>query len=323
MNMETNSSTSSRAPAVAESQRAGSPGGAPGWRRFKALIVFTAVLLLIFSWPLLKLVLFAAHSELYSHILLIPFISGYLVWLKRGQIEWQPGPNRGMAWLPFVIGALVLAAYAVAVRKGWSPEKPDSLAVMTFSFLCFLLGIGLLFAGSKLLRAIAFPVGFLFFSVPFPVALRDGLETFLQRGSTDVAYVFLRMSGMPVLLTGTQFQLPSFSLNVAPECSGIHSSLVLIITSLLAAYLFLKKPLNRWLLVLAVIPLALLRNGFRIFTIAQLCVHIGPQMIDSPIHRRGGPVFFVLSLIPLFLLLVYLGKSELRKEQAKTVPVKE
>jgi exosortase C (VPDSG-CTERM-specific) len=260
---------------------------------------------------------------LYSHILLIPFISGYLVWLKRGQIVWQPGPSRRMAWLPFVIGSLVLAAYGIALRKGWSPEKSDSLAVMTLSFLCFLLGGGFLFVGSKLLRALAFPVGFLFFSIPFPLALRDGLETFLQGGSTDVAYVFLRASGMPVLLTGTHFQLPSFSLDVAPECSGIHSSLVLIITSLLAGYLFLKRPVNRGLLVLAVIPLALLRNGFRIFTIAQLCVRIGPQMIDSAIHRRGGPVFFVLSLVPLFLLLVYLGKSELRKEQAMAVRVKE
>ena len=70
------------------------------------------------------------------------------------------------------------------------------------------------------------------------------------------------------------------------------------------------------MLVLVVIPLALLRNGFRIFVIAQLCVRIGPQMIDSPIHRHGGPVFFVLSLVPLFLLLVYLSKRELRKEQA-------
>jgi exosortase/archaeosortase family protein len=59
----------------------------------------------------------------------------------------------------------------------------------------------------------------------------------------------------------------------------------------------------------AVIPLALLRNGFRIFVIGQLCVHIGPEMINSSIHRHGGPLFFILSLIPLFLLLIFLRKS--------------
>jgi exosortase/archaeosortase family protein len=59
-----------------------------------------------------------------------------------------------------------------------------------------------------------------------------------------------------------------------------------------------------------VIPLALLRNGFRVFVLGELCTHIGPQMIDTPIHHQGGPLFFALSLIPFFLLLVWLRKSE-------------
>jgi hypothetical protein len=38
-------------------------------------------------------------------------------------------------------------------------------------------------------------------------------------------------------------------------------------------------------------------------------------MIESPIHRRGGPIFFALSLIPFFLLLL-----NLRKLDARTKP---
>jgi exosortase/archaeosortase family protein len=85
---------------------------------------------------------------------------------------------------------------------------------------------------------------------------------------------------------------------------------VLFITSLVAGYLFLRSPWKRTILCLAVIPLALLRNGFRIFVIGQLCVQIGPDMINSPIHHRGGPLFFLLSLIPFFLFLIFLIKSE-------------
>ena len=66
---------------------------------------------------------------------------------------------------------------------------------------------------------------------------------------------------------------------------------MLFITSLVAGYFFLRSPGKRTALTLAVVPLALLRNGFRIFTIGQLCIHIGPEMINSPIHRRGGPCF--------------------------------
>jgi exosortase/archaeosortase family protein len=85
---------------------------------------------------------------------------------------------------------------------------------------------------------------------------------------------------------------------------------VLVVTSLLAGYLFLSRFCSRAILVLFVIPLAILRNGFRICVIGELCVHISPQMIDSPIHRKGGPLFFALSLIPFFFLLICLRKWE-------------
>jgi exosortase/archaeosortase family protein len=65
-------------------------------------------------------------------------------------------------------------------------------------------------------------------------------------------------------------------------------------------------------LVAFVIPLGILRNGFRILVIGLLCVRVGPHMIDSDIHRRGGPLFFALSLVPLFLLLWWLRRQEQR-----------
>jgi exosortase/archaeosortase family protein len=109
--------------------------------------------------------------------------------------------------------------------------------------------------------------------------------------------------------------LPGIVIQVAQECSGIRSSLVLFITSLLASYLFLKSPWRRAVLVSLVIPLAILRNGFRILVIGLLCVYVGPQMINSVIHHRGGPLFFALSLIPLFLLLWWLRKG--KRSEAK------
>jgi hypothetical protein len=39
-------------------------------------------------------------------------------------------------------------------------------------------------------------------------------------------------------------------------------------------------------------------------------------MINSDLHRHGGPIFFVLSLIPFFLLLLLLRKSESTRREA-------
>ena len=88
---------------------------------------------------------------------------------------------------------------------------------------------------------------------------------------------------------GVVFELPGIVLQVAQECSGIRSSWVLFITGLVASHLFLRTRWRRIVLVAFVIPLGILRNGFRILVIGLLSVHVGPHMVDSIIHRQGAP----------------------------------
>jgi len=204
----------------------------------------------------------------------------------------------------------VLAGYALARHAVFQLWEDDYLAFTISAFVLFFAGGCCWFLGGAIARSLAFPIGFLVFMVPMPAFVRHDVESFLQSGSAIVGEGFFRLSGATFLRDGLVFQLPGINLEVAPECSGIHSSLVLFITSALAGYLFLRTPWKRAALVLFVIPLALVRNGFRIYVIGELCTHIGPQMIDSPIHRKGGPLFFALSLIPFFLLLVFLRRSE-------------
>ena len=290
------------------------PGGiAPGntWR-LKLLAICGITLGSCFAKPLLDLIRFALASELYSYILLVPFISGYLIWSNRRNLALDSKPVRAYAIPPLLIGAGILAAYRVAVGAGWRPGLESYLALMMFSLLGFLVSAALFCLGPASLRRAAFPSALLICAIPLPTRLLEAIVAFLQHGSAEVASWLFTLSGMPFLRNDTSFQLPGMSLEVAPECSGIRSTLVLFITSLVAGYLFLRSPWRRALLTLAVIPLALLRNGFRVFTIGQLCVQIGPQMIHSPIHKRGGPLFFALSLIPFFLLLLWLCKRERR-----------
>jgi exosortase C (VPDSG-CTERM-specific) len=278
--------------------------------RLRGLALTTAGLLLCFSLPLYGLVRFAIQSELYSHIVLIPFVSGYLVWLRRRSLPPCSGPDRRAAVVPLIAGVVLLAAYWAAALSGTELGRQDSLSLTTLSFLMFFGAACGLFLGKQTLRALAFPLGFLVFMVPIPTLLQTWMETFLQYGSAAVAFGLFKLSWTPVFYRNLIFQLPGFSMEVAPQCSGIHSSLALFIISVLAGHLFLRSRWKRATLALAVIPLALLRNGFRVFTIGQLCVRIGPEMIDSYIHRHGGPFFFILSLVPFFLLLFFLMKSD-------------
>ena len=286
-------------------------------RRFWGGACFVIVLLAAFGQPLLGLANYAAHSSLHSYILLIPFVSGYLLYLRRDQL-----PKKRVTDIP--LGILALAGgLGVFLFTHWLafagrlPADNYYFVLLTISFLCCLAAGGFFFLGRDWMRAAAFPLAYLIFMIPMPDAMADALESASKYASAEVANVLFHLSGTPFLRAGLIFQLPNITIEVAQECSGIRSSWVLLMTSILAANLFLKTRWRRFALVAFVIPLAILRNGFRILVIALLCVNVGPQMIHSLIHRRGGPLFFTLSLIPFFLVLWWLRKGDVHTRQPK------
>ncbi|HEY3862865.1 MAG TPA: exosortase/archaeosortase family protein [Verrucomicrobiae bacterium] len=280
-------------------------------------LVSAAVLLLAcFGWPLLQLVQFSAHSELFSYILLIPVISIYLVWTGRKSPEQPIRPSWALAAVGWIAGGAIVAACWWARREEWKLEPQDYLGAMTLAFLLCFWGSCFAVAGAKFMKECLFSAAFLLFMIPIPTAVLAGIDTFLQHTSAVTSVAFFKLVGEPTLREGLEVHLPGFSLTVAPECSGIHSTMVLLITSVLASHLFLRRSWTRLALVLAVLPLAIVRNGFRIFVVGELCVHISPDMIDSYIHRKGGPIFFALSLIPFFCWLLFLRKREGRESLA-------
>jgi exosortase C (VPDSG-CTERM-specific) len=285
--------------------------------RFWTGACFAIVLLAAFARPLLGLIDYAAGSQLYSYILLIPFVSAYLLYIRRDQL-----PRNYVGDLPLGIVSLAAGLSAVAFTywldfRGRAPTNNDRFVLLTVSFLCCLAAGGFFVFGRDWMRAAAFPLVYLIFMVPMPDAMADALETASKYASAEVANLLFHLSGIPFLRAGLFFQLPNITVEVAQECSGIRSTWVLFMTSILAANLFLKTPWRRFALVAFVVPLAILRNGFRILVIGLLCVNVGPQMIHSLIHRRGGPLFFVLSLIPFLLVLWWLRRGDVRIRRPK------
>jgi exosortase C (VPDSG-CTERM-specific) len=271
---------------------------------------FAVVLAAVFGYSLLTLINYAASSQLYSYILLIPFVSAYLLYIRRDQLPKKYSVDLPLAIVSLAIGlgSLIFTYWLDFARR--APAIGDRVTLLTLSFLCCLTAAGFFFLGRAWMRAAAFPLAYLIFMVPMPDGMADAVEHASAAASAEMANVLFHLSGVPFLRAGQIFQLPNITLEVAQECSGFHSSLVLFITSILAANLFLKTTWRRVALVAIVIPLGILRNGFRILVIGLLCVNVGPQMIHSLIHRRGGPLFFVLSLIPLLLILWLLRKGD-------------
>jgi exosortase C (VPDSG-CTERM-specific) len=282
------------------------------WRLWSGLC-FAIVVLVVFARPLLMLASYVVGSQLHSYILLIPFVSAYLLYSRRDQLPRKRTTDFLLTFVSLAAGlGLFVLAHALQFA-GRAPTINTRIVLLTLSFLCCLAAGGFFFFGRAWMQAAAFPLAYLVFMVPMPDAMADAVETASKYASAEVANVLFHLSGTPFLRAGPIFQLPNITIEVAQECSGIRSTWVFFITSILAANLFLNATWRRFALVAFVIPIAILRNGFRILVIGILCVNVGPQMIHSIIHRRGGPVFFMLALIPFFAVLWLLRRGDTRE----------
>src|SRR5438270_13212327 len=67
---------------------------------------FVIMLSAAFWSPLYHLARYAAGSDLYSYILLLPLISLYLVFLKKNDLPRGGGGKRTAAWIPALAGAV-------------------------------------------------------------------------------------------------------------------------------------------------------------------------------------------------------------------------
>ena len=268
---------------------------------------FLALLAVAFFQVLWDLVSLARGVDLHSHILLVPFVTIYLLWIRRHTLPSQIECSPFWATLIFVLAAIPWVSAGI-----WWLNDPDYLSAMTLSFVGLVIGGAFLFFGSQWARAAAFPLFFLIFMVPLPAEAIDALEHASKLGSSEAADLLFGLAGMTYMRDGTHFYLPGVTLEVAQQCSGIRSSLVLFITGVFAANLLLQTTWRRCLLAFVVIPLGLLRNGFRIVTLGYLSVHVGRHILDSDFHHKGGPIFFALSMIPLLALVWWLRKGEAR-----------
>jgi exosortase len=268
--------------------------------------LFTAVALIMAYTPI-KALYSSNKSEYYSHIALIPLVSIYLIYIKRKEIFAK------VNYL-FVIGIPILflgiTLFVVGILWGVSLDKNNYASVIALSVVIFINGAFILLYGMQAYRTALFPLLFLIFTVPIPTVLMDNIIYFLQVGSTEFTNLLFLASGVPFMRDGFVFHLPTISVEVAKQCSGIRSSMAIFIVAILAGYMFLKSYWKIIFLVICAVLIAMFKNGIRILTLSLLGNYVDPRILSSSLHREGGTPFFILALLLLAPILFLLRRSE-------------
>lgn len=281
------------------------------WRLLYAWIVLSS---LLFLKPFIDMVRLSFSHDDASYLVIIPFISTAVLYLQRHKIFQQTSVDK-------VLGGTFLLLAGLAALISFHLGKINPLLGLQLSgwilalVLFWVSGFAFLF-GRAALKAAHFPFLFLLLMAPIPTFVLDRIIFLLQQGSAWITEVLFDLVGVPALREGLVFHLARVNIEVAKECSGIRSSIALLILATLMAHFRLRNLWNKILFVTLGLFMMIVKNGIRIATLTLLAIYVDPGFLFGRLHRQGGVVFFLLALLLLLPLLFLFERAESKRSVA-------
>jgi EpsI family protein len=110
----------------------------------------------------------------------------------------------------------------------------------------------------------------------------------------------VRATGIPVLRSGTRFELPTGSWSVVEACSGVRYLISSITLGSLYAYLTYRSTVRRMLFVGLSIVVPVIANGLRAYMIVMIGHLSGMELATGVDHIIYGWLFFGLVMFIMF-----------------------
>lgn len=231
-------------------------------------------------------------DENYSHGFLVPFIALYFAdqAARRGPVE-----VKGGVWLGGIMLGLGILMRLVRV----------ALPIAFLGEMAFLLGLAGIFGiffGTAALRRYWFPLSFLVFMVPLPVAVYTRLASPLQLLASHVASTVMNATGVPVLREGNHMTLPGgLQLFVAEACSGMRQLTGFLALTTAVAYLSSRPAWYRIVIIGLGVPIALTANIARVLLTGYIMHFGGAEYALGTFHTAEGLLMMGFGLILLQL----------------------
>lgn len=254
---------------------------------------WTLPLLALVPWfygpALLNLFARWGEQEEYSHGFLIPLVSLYIVWERWGAIR---ASAAGGSWwgVPVLLIALILLVVG---------EISALYFFIHYSFVILLLGLALALLGLACARLLMAPILILCFAIPLPYFIEVMLTAKLQLWSSELGVSMIRLTGMPVLLSGNIIDLGVTQLEVVEACSGLRYLFPLMSIGFLLAYFYRASFWKRALVFLSTVPITIIMNSLRIAATGVLVDLYGVEMAEGLVHDLEGWVIFACCLVVL------------------------
>jgi exosortase len=269
--------------------------------------ILCAISLVIWWGPLTSSFALALRDDRYTHILLILPVSVTLIYLegKSSEASAESPSNLGLIFLFAAVLTTVVAGLQILPLR-----RDEQLSLNMLALVVWWIGAFLASFGIRAFQRSLFPLCFLFWMVPIPEFALNPIVKLLQEGSVASARLFFAIAGVPLTYEGTLITVPRLTVEVAPECSSIRSSLMLVVTTMVLAQVLLRSIWRKALVIAVAIPLSVAKNGLRIFVLAMLTTRVDRSFITGRLHHQGGIIYFLIALAVILLLIWILRRME-------------
>lgn len=227
-----------------------------------------------------------ARSETYAHGWLILPISAWMVWRRRADLA---GLEPRLCWWGLAVAALLQLAWLAG-------SIADVVFVQQASLVAMIPVTVLVLLGSRVTRAVAFPLAYLVFAVPWG----ESLVPTLQDITAWMSVTLLELSGIPVFWQGRLISIPVGDFEVAEACSGVRYLIASVALGAVYAYLVYRGFWRRAAFVLAAIAVPVVANGIRAYGIIMLAHLSNMRLATGVDHLLYGWLFFGLVMFLLF-----------------------
>lgn len=261
----------------------------PSWREALLLLIVLIGWILFWYWDTATaMVGIWERSETYAHAFIVPPITLWLIWRQRALVlSEQPRAS------------LILAIPVALTTILWLLGQLTAVNALTqFALIATLVLAIMALLGVQVSKRIAFPLAFLFFSVP----IGDFMMPKLMDWTAAFTVLALRISGIPVYQEGLQFVIPSGNWSVVEACSGIRYIIASLTVGTLFAYLNYVSLRRRviFIAISAIVPV--IANWLRAYLIVLLGHISGNKLAAGVDHLIYGWLFFGLVIMVMFMI---------------------
>ncbi len=228
-----------------------------------------------------------------SHGWLIPIFSACALWHQRASLR---ASLKGCSLIG-VFGVLLSLALL------WPGYTHAPLWLRQLSFINILWSLIYALWGWSVAKLTIFPVWYLIFTVSVPPVI-ENLILKLQSVSATASFYLMRGFGFEVFQQGNMLlsgiEGSEFRFEIAGACSGIRSLLALTAFTALYAWYTQRTVVGKWLLFICSVPIAILCNIIRVFSICLVAVIFGQETAVSYYHDYSGYVIVLIAIVLIF-----------------------